>query len=358
MIDEFVTAKISTHLKQLYCRSKCGENGWLKLEAIESATNVSRQTVSRILNGKARKLYDRTAMKLAGFIEEETQGKIAAGYLLNESRKNYAGADLRGMDFSEEDLTNFNFAQADLTGANFEGATIDYSDFTAATLKETNFTRVTGIGTNFSAAVATGAIFKGFQARDWNLTGLQMSSGEMASGRIGARMHGANMRGVRIKQMEWRVRGSASVGLRLSYHIDFSGFSWGFMNNALVAVLVFQLFHGHPSWDKFSQVVDFILGQQFRTAEPDHRACYGGLVHFVQTEFPEVEDALLEGFQTFPAMKIYDRYMLAEAEWKIRNSDQAFALRNSPHADVFPGIVRLIVRKWTRPSIAKNQNGH
>ncbi len=168
----------------------------------------------------------------------------------------------------------------------------------------------------------------------------------MLSGYIKARMHGANMQGVRIKQMEWRVRGSASVGLRLSYNIDFSGFIWGVMNNTLVAVLVYQLFHSHPSWNKFSKVIDFILGQQFRTMEPGHIACYGGLVHFVQTELPEVEDALLEGFQRYPAMKIYERYMLATVERKIRNSDQALDLENSSYADLFPGAIKSIVRKW------------
>ena len=346
MINKFVTDKISTHLKQLYLKSKTGETGWLKLEAIESATDVSRQTVSRILNGKAQKLYYRTAVKLADYIEEETQGKVSAAYLLNESRKNYAGADLRGMDFSGEDLTNFNFAQADLTGANFERAKLDYSDFTATKLKETNFTNVTGVGTKLTAAVATGATFREFQARDWNLTGLRMSSGEMLSGYIKARMHGANMQGVRIKQMEWMVRGSASVGLRLPYNIDFSEFTWGLMNNTLVAVLVYQLFHGHPSWNKFSKVIDFILGQQFRTAEPGHIACYGGLVHFVQTQLPEVEDELLAGFQKYPAMKIYQRYMLATIERKIRNLDQALDLKISPYADIFPGIVKSIIRKW------------
>ena len=171
MVNEVVAIRISKHLKQLYSKSKNGKNGWLKLEVIESETDVSRQTLSRILNGKANKLYYRTAMNLADYIEKETQGKVSADYLLTESQKNYVGADLRGANFSGEDLTHFNFAQADLTGANFEGAKLDYSDFTSARLKDANFSSVTGTGTNFTAAVATGATFKNFQARflgyDW-----------------------------------------------------------------------------------------------------------------------------------------------------------------------------------------------
>ena len=225
MVNEVVANRISKHLKQLYNKSKNGKNGWLKLEVIEAETDVSRQTLSRILNGKANKLYYRTAVNLADYIEKETKGKVSAAYLLNESKKNYVGADLRETDFSGEDLTHFNFTQADLTGANFEGAKLDYSDFTSARLKDANFSSVTGTGTNFTAAVATGAIFKNFQARFWDMTGLRMSRGEMLSGYIKASMHGANMQGVQINQMEWRAGGSASVGLRLPYDIDFSDLS-------------------------------------------------------------------------------------------------------------------------------------
>ena len=346
MIDETLTIKISTHLKQLYNLSKNGNNGWLKLQVIESETGVSRQTVSRILNGKANRLHYKTAVQLANYIEKETDGKMPAAYLLNESNKNYVGANLRGTNFSGEDLTHFNFAQADLTGANFEGATLDYSDFTSARLKDANFNSITGTGTNFTGAIATGATFKNFQAHFWNMTGLRMSRGEMLAGNINASMHGANMQGVKINQMAWRVRGSASVGLRLPYDIDFSGFIRGLMNNSLVAVLVYQLFRNHPSWNKFSYVIDFILGQQFRTAEPGHIACYNGLIHFVQTELPEVEDDLLSGFQTYPAMQIYERYMLAKIERNIKNLDQALDLQSSSYASLFPNIVKSIVRKW------------
>ena len=348
MVNEDVTIRISTHLKQLYSKSKSGKYGWLKLEVIESETEVSRQTVSRILNGKANRLYYRTAVRLADYIEKETEGEVSAAYLLNKSKKNYVGADLRGTNFSGEDLTHFNFAQADLTGANFEGAKLDYSDFTATRLKDANFTSVTGTGANFTAAVATGATFKNFRAHFWNMTGLRMSRGEMLSGYIKANMHGANMQGVQINQMEWLVRGSTSVGLCLPYDIDFSGFSWGLANNSLVAVLVYQLFHNHPSWNKFSRIIDFILGQQFRTAEPGHIPCYSGLVHFMQTELPEVEDELLEGFQTYPAMLICERYMLAKIARNIRNSDQALELTNSSYANFFPGVVKSIVRKFKK----------
>ena len=346
MVNEVVANRISKHLKQLYSKSKNGQNGWLKLEVIESETDVSRQTVSRILNGKANKLYYRTAVNLADYIEKETEGKVPAAYLLNESDKNYVGADLKGTDFSGEDLTHFNFAQADLTGANFEGATLDHSDFTAARLKDVNFNRVTGTGTNFTGAVATGATFKNFQARFWDMTGLRMSRGEMLSGNINASMHGASMHGVKINQMAWRVRGSTSIGLCLPYDIDFSEFIRGFMNNTLVAVLVYQLFRDHPSWNKFSQIIDFILGQQFRTVEPGHRPCYDGLVHFMQAELPEVEDELLEGFQRYPAMQIYERYMLAIIERNIRNLDQALDLQDSSYAALFPGVVKSIARKF------------
>lgn len=74
MVNEVVANRISKHLKQLYSKSKNGQNGWLKLEVIESGTGVSRQTLSRILNGKVNRLYYRTAVNLADYIEKETEG--------------------------------------------------------------------------------------------------------------------------------------------------------------------------------------------------------------------------------------------------------------------------------------------
>lgn len=85
MVNGFVANRIATHLKQLYKSSKNGKNGWLKLQVIESETGVSRQTVSRILNGKVNRLYYRTAVNLADYIEQETEGEVSADYLLNES---------------------------------------------------------------------------------------------------------------------------------------------------------------------------------------------------------------------------------------------------------------------------------
>ena len=41
MVNEVVTTKISTHLKQLYSKSKNGQNGWLKLEVIEAETDFA-----------------------------------------------------------------------------------------------------------------------------------------------------------------------------------------------------------------------------------------------------------------------------------------------------------------------------
>ncbi len=51
-------------------------------------------------------------------------------------------------------------------------------------------------------------------------------------------------------------------------------------------------------------------------------------------------------FQRYSAMQIYERYMLAKIESNIRNLDQALDLQSSSYADLFPGIVKSIIRKW------------
>jgi hypothetical protein len=85
MASEKVTRRICRHLRSLFT------NGLgLTIEYVEAWTEgtggvkVSRQAVSRAVRGDVRRMRDQTARQLAGFIEAETEGRVAADALLHE----------------------------------------------------------------------------------------------------------------------------------------------------------------------------------------------------------------------------------------------------------------------------------
>jgi tetratricopeptide (TPR) repeat protein len=82
MPSDAVTGRICRHLLQLW-----ESDAQLTLEYVESWTaarghKVSRQTVHRALHGKTSRMRQRVAEQLAHFIEEESEGRIAAATLL------------------------------------------------------------------------------------------------------------------------------------------------------------------------------------------------------------------------------------------------------------------------------------
>lgn len=189
MVNEVVANRISKHLKQLYSKSKNGQNGWLKLEVIESETGVSRQTLSRILNGKANRLYCRTAVNLAYYIEKETEGKVLATYLLAESKKNYAGTDLRNADLSGEDLEGADLTGADLRGAKLFKTNLKYATLYQAKLRGAELSHLELNHTDFCGAILNGShiIETDFATSDFsvaNCIGLHLENVTLSRARL------------------------------------------------------------------------------------------------------------------------------------------------------------------------------
>jgi hypothetical protein len=82
MASESSTELICQHLRQLW-----SQGPGLTLEDVEEWTahhgeRVSRQAISRALNGRVRRMRDQTALQLARFIESQTNGVIGGEYLL------------------------------------------------------------------------------------------------------------------------------------------------------------------------------------------------------------------------------------------------------------------------------------
>ena len=70
MATDSFTRRLSHHLARLM------EENDLKLDYVASCAGIGIETVRRIKNGEVRKLWDRTAGKLAQFIETESGGTV------------------------------------------------------------------------------------------------------------------------------------------------------------------------------------------------------------------------------------------------------------------------------------------
>ena len=87
MASEAFTLTLSGHLDRLM------EEHHLKLEYVATSASVGVETVRRVRNGEVTKLWNRTARKLADFIQRESGGEIRLDLMDKEARRG-AEADI------------------------------------------------------------------------------------------------------------------------------------------------------------------------------------------------------------------------------------------------------------------------
>lgn len=142
MAGRVVTERICEHLKQLKRKTE------FKLEYVEAWTEarghkVSRQTVSRALNGKVKHLRNDSAEMLATFVEAMTDGAVVATTLLEEKYivdqkfeeenlldKNFTFYRFEKVIFKNVTLVNVRFEHALLNNVTFENVKIEKTIFT------------------------------------------------------------------------------------------------------------------------------------------------------------------------------------------------------------------------------------
>ncbi|MEM9450413.1 MAG: pentapeptide repeat-containing protein [Cyanobacteria bacterium P01_E01_bin.6] len=78
-----------------------------------------------------------------------------------EGRRDFSGADLRGVDLAEASLVNINLYRADLTGARLEHADLRGANFLKADLTHANLTNANLTEANLRRAELTGAMLNG-----------------------------------------------------------------------------------------------------------------------------------------------------------------------------------------------------
>jgi len=173
-----------------------------------------------------------------------------------------------------------------------------------------------------------------------------MEAGTVRDSFLRGRLHGANLVGTKISGMNWIISGSASMGLQLPLDIDFSSFKGGLMCHSLMYVLIYQLFRNHREWSKISRLVDLILGQAYRANEPGRLNCYEEFISTVRMEMPHLEKDLLQGFETFPGMRIAERFELGSQFSLVRTLEDLEDLQETKYAKLFPGVVNQMVKNW------------
>ena len=135
-------------------------------------------------------------MKLATFIEEETEGKISADGLLSRKYKNLHGADLRGMDFSGENLSDSDLSFANLADADFSGTNLTQTNLSGTNLRGANFHNVEGRLANLSGADLSGAEISFARIHRWNMNGVLMDSGVLQKSYIESRIEWSQFAGM------------------------------------------------------------------------------------------------------------------------------------------------------------------
>ena len=320
MVNEVVAIRISKHLKQLYSKSKNGKNGWLKLEVIESETDVSRQTLSRILNGKANKLYYRTAMNLADYIEKETQGKVSADYLLTEAKKNYRGADLRNADLSGEDLEGADLTGADLRGAKLFKTNLKYATLYRAKLRGAELSYLELDHTDFCGAILDGShIFEtDFVASNFsvvNFIGVHLENSKMS----GSRLLSADFTDATFQKVVWNTKGSRTRGIRLP-SFDPSELERGYACNDAVAKLIMWEF---PDDLEMQMFAESIIARQMD--------CYDGVLGRMEEALPHRLGDLENVFAKYnDTWTLLDRWNLHKLLKKCSTVEEAEELKSLP----------------------------
>jgi uncharacterized protein YjbI with pentapeptide repeats len=129
------------------------------------------------------------AVPLPPLTREAVQARLAA-------LDSFAGADLRGLDFSNLDLHGADFAGANLAGVPFHGSKLQQANFSKANLGGADFTaadltQANAAGADFSAAKMSRAVLK---ATD--LTGASLAKADLTKAVLdGAILEGANLQG-------------------------------------------------------------------------------------------------------------------------------------------------------------------
>lgn len=270
MCDQQTTSHICDHLRNLMVSEGT------KLEYVALSAHVGVDTVRRAKNGEVTSLWDRTAVKLAGFIEKETEGRVTASHLLDSNLKDFAGTDLRGVDLSGEDLSGYIFVDATLSGADLSEAHGVGVDFRCANLRGARLHNVHFHRSDFSAA---------------NMQGVELSGTIERSMALAADLADAT-----FHELTWDASGSRTRGIRLP-DFDPASVQRAHGDHDFCAQLLLWEF---PGDFEILQIVEHIKARMLQ--------CYFGLVERVLTVYPHRVADIEAAWAKYPKWVALERW--------------------------------------------------
>ena len=328
----------------LYNLSKNNSVQQLTLESIELETSVSRQTLSRAINGKIVSVKESTARRLTEFIELESHGKITAKSLLEDPvpiffpYSNMKGADLSGEDLSHHILIGGNLTGANLSGAKLDGAQLARCELRDAILDGAEGTHVDLIGANLD-----GASLVETNIRRWDLTGVSMDSTVVSGCHFSAPLYGADLSNATLENLKWIQGGRSARGAVMPTRIDFSTIEGGCDSHPVVAKLLAQSF---PEDIEISTLIDYILAQPQRFNEEEALPGWEGLVILLRGKYSHREDDVLECFKKYPKMRLVERYELGSLMLDIGSLEELKNLKESAYQKWFAFPINLAIRTY------------
>ena len=337
MVGINVSRRIAQALQDLYA------GPGFKIQYAEAWTGerghqVGKSTIARVINGEINRLRKGTAHALAEFIEELTEGRTSAAWLLSEPQKDFRDADLRGVDLSGEDLSGADLLKADLRGADLSGANLHGACLALANLEGANLCGAQGFNADFRHANLQKTNLSAVNTKGWDLSCADMQGSYLDTFRVGGTMHAVDLRNAMMRNIEWRRGGLAAIGLLLPDWIDFSGWVWGNDSHAVIAKMLLQVY---PKDEEIAMLAEYTLAQPLRFATTVPFPCWEGFVAMVRSRIPHRVQDILDAFDQFPALGLHGRWDVAELMLDYPSHQERLELRNHPLYSEFSQAIDL-----------------
>lgn len=330
MATESVSRTISEQLRRLMAEQS------LTLEYVHHVTGLSMETVRLAKLGRTR-LHDRTAHKLAEFIEQETNDGLTARRLLHAPAQGIR-MDLQGASLRGEDLSGRMLAGADLRGADLSGATLTGAILWKANLSEANMKDVRGRGVDLNGAKMTGANLSDIRFDCWDMggegdwTGAVIRNCRMWMGRVTS----ADWRRAELRNVIWQAGSWASHGFRAAF--DPGEIRRGWCNPEMI-----------------STMLEHVAGDDREIMHITARIRVGSLprawvpaIEAIKKGYPGAFGRMMSVFEMYPSWHLPERIDLAYAIRDCRTYEDALALKKRPDYDLFKNDIGWVLDGYRR----------
>ena len=281
------------------------------------------ETVRRVKNHGTNRLWDRTARRLAEFLEMETEGEISSAEILNHSGHlldEFSGADycsckplrlrnqkidgtVEGEDWSGMSLDRLNAKDSQLKGVNLDRARLVRGGFQRAVITNCSFRRADLVG-----AKIQGAVFIGCDFTEADLTGVNAMGSHFERCVFKDATHTSlDMRNSTVIDCEWFADRFKGGTVSLLDGVDISQFHGISESHFISGEIVNRVSDRRP---RFQMVAGFIRSK--------YMGCWQALISLMECELNRTErQEICDAFTEYEHWLIEFRleYELQRREW-------------------------------------------